>query len=389
MALQGTIDAFPLTDVLQLLASSSKSGRLLLDGDRGRKALWIEQGSVTGADASTPPSSSAAVAVMEMLRFADGSFEFHAAQGDDPAPSVALDPVALDACLEDAAELLEEWGRIEAVVPSMEHRVRLSDELVEDTVTLDRDAWALVTSIVDRPTVATVSARLELDDFATCAGLAALVARSLIVIDEPEAHLPDLVVELDPASAGMHHADDIGPVGDVGLNGSAADPLAFPERFPIDDLLGESTGAEDDPWRSIDDTEDDDVRPFAAAQTFDPIEFDSLGSQDRTVPDATAEAWDDVVAASTGEHTPVVGDAPAPEDAWTGPVPVVGRQTLEEATDESTDEVLRQMSRLSPKAAEAIAAALSAPGVAEQPPSPEATPARREDDGPITYLGSL
>ena len=59
MALQGTIDAFPLTDVLQLLSSASKSGRLLLEGDRGRAELWIEEGSVIGGDPAGSASKAA------------------------------------------------------------------------------------------------------------------------------------------------------------------------------------------------------------------------------------------------------------------------------------------------------------------------------------------
>jgi hypothetical protein len=388
VALQGTIDAFPLTDVLQLLASSSKSGRLLLDGDRGRSTLWIEQGAVTGADGSSSTPSSAAVAVMELLRFADGSFEFHAAEGDHQEPPVALDPVPLGSCLEQAAALLEEWERIETVVPSLGHRVRLSDELVEDTVTLDRSAWALVASIVDRPTVATVIRRQGLDEFDGCAALASLVARSLVVIDEPESHLPELVVELDASSADAGGPSDLG-LEEVTSTSDGAGPgtdegvgaLEFPERFPIDDLLGGSSGDGEDPWSSIDD-EGSDVRPFAAAQTFDPIDFDSMGGHDRSLPDATAEAWDDVVAASTGslDADPVGSfeQAPAPD-----------RRPLDDVAHESTDEVLRQMSRLSPKAAEAIAAALSAPAGPESAPISEAAPTRREDDGPVTYLGSL
>lgn len=386
MALQGTIDAFPLTDVLQLLASSSKSGRLLLDGDRGRSALWIDQGAVTGADGAMSAPSTAAAAVMELLRFADGSFEFHAATGADLEPPVVLDPVPLGACLEQAAELLREWERIEAVVPSMEHRVRLSDELVEDTVTLDRETWALVASIVDRPTVATVVRRQELDEFAGCAALASLVARSLVVIDEPEPYLPELVVDLDAVAPDLGNgsaegSEDVGSVDPGITTDEVAEPLDFPDRFPIDDLLGGSSGDGEDPWSSIDE-EGDDVRPFAAAQTFDPIEFDSLGGHDRSVPDATAEAWDDVVAASRG----VLDADPGQSHAE---VAAPGLRPLDDAADESTDEVLRQMSRLSPKAAEAIAAALSAPGAPEPNPAPEAAPTRREDDGPVTYLGSL
>lgn len=387
MALQGTIDAFPLTDVLQLLASSSKSGRLLLDGDRGRRTLWIDRGTVTGADGAA--STSAAVAVMELLRFSDGSFEFHAATDVEPEPPVELDPLPLGSCLEQAAELLEEWERIEAVVPSMDHRVRLSDELVEDTVTLDRDAWALVASIVDRPTVATVVRRQELDEFAGCAALASLVARSLVVIDEPEPYLPELVVDLGPSTSSHDdrplagdQADATDPA-DIGRpSDEVAERLDFPDRFPIDDLLGGTSGEDEDPWSSID-HDAEDARPFAAAQTFDPIEFDSLGGHDRSVPDATAEAWDDVVAASTGAL-----DADPTDPSLGGPA-VPGPRPTDDAVDESTDEVLRQMSRLSPKAAEAIAAALSAPGTTESAPAHDATATRRDDDGPVTYLGSL
>ena len=44
MALQGTIDSFVLVDVMRLLGSSSKSGRLIVNGDRGSANLWFDRG---------------------------------------------------------------------------------------------------------------------------------------------------------------------------------------------------------------------------------------------------------------------------------------------------------------------------------------------------------
>ena len=135
VALQGTIDAFPLTDVLQLLSSSSKSGRLLLEGDRGRAELWIDEGSVVGGDAPLHRPGAAQL-VFELLRFDDGSFVFDAARRERPRSRST--PAELGECVRAAAELLEEWVRIEAVVPSMRHRVEIAPELAEEAVTVDR-----------------------------------------------------------------------------------------------------------------------------------------------------------------------------------------------------------------------------------------------------------
>ncbi len=189
MALQGTIDAFPLTDVLQLLSSASKSGRLLLEGDRGRAELWIDEGSVVGGDAGAV-TSGAAQLVFELLRFDDGSFVFDVADG---APPVAVEPVALIECVGAASELLEEWVRIESVVPSMQHGVAIAAELAGESVSLSADDWRIVAAAGDAPSVGELAARLGLDEFGAGAALAQLVERSLLVVNEPPRRPPAVV----------------------------------------------------------------------------------------------------------------------------------------------------------------------------------------------------
>ena len=51
MALQGTIETFALPEVLRLLGSGAKTGRLRLSGDRGSGSVWIDGGKVVGAEA--------------------------------------------------------------------------------------------------------------------------------------------------------------------------------------------------------------------------------------------------------------------------------------------------------------------------------------------------
>src|SRR5919106_1274303 len=51
LALQGTLDTFSLPDVLRLLATTAKTGRLRIDGDRGQGSVWLRDGSIVDADA--------------------------------------------------------------------------------------------------------------------------------------------------------------------------------------------------------------------------------------------------------------------------------------------------------------------------------------------------
>jgi hypothetical protein len=90
----------------------------------------------------------------------------------------------------------------------------------------------------------------------------------------------------------------------------------------------------------------------------------------------TAEAWDDVVSG----QVPGSGD-----ETWTEPAVDPAEQ---QAADDTADEVLRQMSRLSPKAAEAIAAALNGPNPTT-PVSHEVSGGRSDNDGPVSFMGSF
>src|SRR3954453_23344168 len=79
VALQGTLDTFALPDVLRLLASTKKTGRLRVSGNRGTGSVWVDGGGVTGAEATgvgdAPTSSDV---LFELLRSGDGSFTFEA-----------------------------------------------------------------------------------------------------------------------------------------------------------------------------------------------------------------------------------------------------------------------------------------------------------------------
>ena len=53
VALSGTLDTFALPDVLRLLASTAKSGRLRVSGNRGSGSVWVTDGEVVASELTT------------------------------------------------------------------------------------------------------------------------------------------------------------------------------------------------------------------------------------------------------------------------------------------------------------------------------------------------
>ena len=100
MALQGTLETFALPDVLRLLASTHKTGRLRLNGAAGSGALWLDAGAIVAGEASGSPLAHGATDVLfELLRFKEGDFAFD----DDESAASPGEPAQVEDALTAAA----------------------------------------------------------------------------------------------------------------------------------------------------------------------------------------------------------------------------------------------------------------------------------------------
>ncbi|MEY2435489.1 MAG: resuscitation-promoting factor RpfA [Acidimicrobiaceae bacterium] len=196
MALQGTLDTFALPDVLRLLASTKKTGRLRLRGDRGDGSVWVDSGSVVAAESSgSGPDGTAVDVVFELLRFAEGSFTFDAGTTAENAGA----PSDVEPLLKKAESQLVEWRDIETVVPSLDAWVVLAGDLPEAEVTLDVERWRTIVSIGSGTSVAEIGRALGLAEVAVCRrvkdivelGLGAVLAPSVEHETAPEPELSE------------------------------------------------------------------------------------------------------------------------------------------------------------------------------------------------------
>jgi hypothetical protein len=187
LALQGTLDTFSLPDVLRLLATTSKSGRLRLDGDRGHGSVWLNDGRVVDALADRAVDGTPAdEVVFELLRFSSGSFAFDA---DDHATDTG-NPEDVDTVLRRATSLLSEWTELEAVVPSLGHHVSLAGDLSVDEVTIDADRWRSLVAVASGATVGELATTLGLTELGVSRAVRDLVDLGVAEI-EPPGTVPD------------------------------------------------------------------------------------------------------------------------------------------------------------------------------------------------------
>jgi len=131
VALQGTLETFAVGDVLRLLASTNKTGRLRVSSNRGTGSVWIDGGRLRAAAATSAPVGAPISDVLfQLLRHRNGSFAFEPDVdfAEDTEPGATVSDPAADVVDEtaQAEELLSEWRTIEEVVPSLDAFVTLS-----------------------------------------------------------------------------------------------------------------------------------------------------------------------------------------------------------------------------------------------------------------------
>jgi hypothetical protein len=235
MNLEGSLDAFGLPDILQLLAFTSKTGALhvrqtgrpgnapaggvvhvrdgaiaaassdvtlealarrivaagLVDDVALRAAVdrvhsdtsvglvraLLDAGAVTENAVCGLARQQVIDAVCELLRWADGQFSFVV---DEPARDALPLTLPVDEVVSEGRRRLGAWRALTAVIPSPAAVLSLSPNPPE-TPTCTREEWALLSLLDGHRTVGDVVSLLGRAEYAVVNALAALVERGLLV----------------------------------------------------------------------------------------------------------------------------------------------------------------------------------------------------------------
>ncbi len=227
MSLNGTLEAFPLTEVLRLLARSQKTGCLSIEASGMHGKLFLEEGllsyattrreedlrtdllnagfitepdwllverrerglsqvlseGVTAEDLTQFITEQITDVVFRLRRPGMGAFDF----ADDIRPRYDTDQrIDVEVCIDEAERRIAEWKEIEEVIPGLNFRLQMAYELPgEREVTITPDTWRLLAALRGQATVVDLADRLQATDFQVAQAMAALVRAKLVeVIDE-------------------------------------------------------------------------------------------------------------------------------------------------------------------------------------------------------------
>lgn len=386
MALSGTLDTFALPDVLRLLATTAKSGRLRITGDRGSGSVWVEDGDVVATEltASNGFAPSASEVIFGLLRFDNGSFTFEsgarAAHADHPN---SMEPI-----LADAENMLAEWRSIEEVVPSLEVWVGLISKLNGPDVMIDANRWCCIAAVGSGAQVGAVAETLELTEIEACRTVKELIELGLVeLVDEPIGAVAPAAILAEPIPAFDDDTEDEPSMVDEMLSGAfddqpigGADALAFdsPDTDEPEDTEDSESIAE-----PAADEMDSMAPPATDDNIFAPAE-DDHSHDPNTVPSLAS------LEPSEGSIDPLLRSA---EPLMPGGDLFGGASADDAETDDlNPAEMARQLANLSPKAAKAVAAAAKASTDAERDAALAAVEA--EDDTVnrgllLKFLGSV
>ncbi|HEY0871240.1 MAG TPA: DUF4388 domain-containing protein [Acidothermaceae bacterium] len=233
MKLEGSLDAFSLPDIFQLLSFTKKSGGLHLRRGNVHGTVYFRDGSVTGASSDGGRQAlarrlvgsgavgddelSAAVeraandgvgvgralldagavdadllrnlvaeqavdAVFDLLRWSEGDFSFTV---DEPGPDDVGFSLGVEPIVNDARSRLETWEHACRVIPSPETVVALPVAVREDPQ-ISRGEWALLALVDGRRSVAQLVALAGRGDYSVVSQLAALIERGLLAARTPD-----------------------------------------------------------------------------------------------------------------------------------------------------------------------------------------------------------
>ncbi|MGH9123598.1 MAG: DUF4388 domain-containing protein, partial [Acidimicrobiales bacterium] len=223
MSLQGSFQTIALPDVMTLLASSSKTGELRVVSGHVEGRLWLHEGQLV--QSGVGKAKGHVDAMFELLRLSDGNFVFRdGVEASEPDVATAVEPV-----VRLAQERLAEWQQIEAVVPSLEHRVRLVPELPASEVTLSAEDWKLVIAVALAGTVRGVVEELEVDYFDGCRGVKRLVDANLVLVESPRVRTTSESARPGRRGTTVVAAPE-GPAGAAGADGADGAAVAAADR---------------------------------------------------------------------------------------------------------------------------------------------------------------
>ena len=224
--LRGKLDQLPLIDILKMLSSNGRSGRLNLSQGRIQGEIYLKEGSLVHAATGAQIGERA---VFTMMGWLNGDFSF-IPDVEPPEESVEL---ATEQIMLEAARKNEEWKNIKKMVPNSDVVFKLSPAGSPETVSLEPEEWQVLAQVNGRRSIEDLSKILGKDEFKIAKILYSLTKAGLLEVgEEREKQNVKGLSENFFEELTEEFTDILGPLGPVIIEDEIHDLGGTREHFP-------------------------------------------------------------------------------------------------------------------------------------------------------------
>ena len=195
MAFRGSLAELPLTDILQLVAVSSKTGVLGMRNGEARGEIHVDRGQIVHAATGALGGEQA---FYEMARWNAGEFDF---TQDAPIAARTIE-ISNTNLMMEAARQIDEWKLLAKKIGST-RMVPVFAPRVASSVSLSASEWSVVSRVDERRNLEEIAAALGQSTFDVCKIVFGLLGSGTIALREDLRRLPvERVRRLSPAEQG-------------------------------------------------------------------------------------------------------------------------------------------------------------------------------------------
>ncbi len=225
--LKGNLAQLSLLDILRMLSSSGRSGRL--DVRQGSKTgeIYLRRGNVVHAVTGVQMGEKG---VYTLMGWMEGEFSF---TPDVEAPEQSIE-TATEQLMLEASRQAAQWGDIKDVVSSTDAIFNISPSGSTNTVSLKPIEWQVLTQINGEKSVADIAEALDLQEFEVAKIVYSLTTAGLLhEVSDVQRTFKEIVEESFFEVLADNFTEVMGPIGpviiedEIKLMGEARD--AFPQ----------------------------------------------------------------------------------------------------------------------------------------------------------------
>ena len=225
--LKGNLAQLALLDILKMLSTGNRTGRL--DIHQGAKSgeIYLQYGSIVHAVTGTQIGEACLYTLMGWL---EGDFSF--------TPNVDIPEVSINTTTEqmllEASRQADQWEDIKEVVSSTDVVFNISPSGSTDTVSLKPIEWQVLTQVNGQRSISEIAEILDLHEFEVAKIIYSLTTAGLLhEVGDAQILFRDIVDENFFEQLSMIFTEAIGPIGPVIIDDEirllGEDKSAFPQ----------------------------------------------------------------------------------------------------------------------------------------------------------------